>query len=209
MKSLLKLVLFTLSISFTFSLPSFADEAKDVNLCNSKFLTETLTGKLSQNLVNSFTKFPFNCFRDGKEMTLLISSPGGSTSAAAGFYDIVEFHGDRKKFTTIAAGSVSSSAVIVFLSGGKRFMLPNSRLFLHDVSTPNPDSDHFAEVIDIHNILKNERARMVEITVKASGGKITPEEVDQFMTESTYLTPDQAVKHGLAHGVINNVEDLK
>ncbi|MCA9363494.1 ATP-dependent Clp protease proteolytic subunit [Candidatus Kaiserbacteria bacterium] len=186
-----------------------SDTGNEENPCDKRPLLQTLTGSLSVNLAQSFVEFPFNCYLEGKEVSLLINSSGGSTSAAASFYDLVGFYGDRKKFITIATGTVASSAVTVYLSGGKRYMLPHSRLFLHNVSIKDSNSNHFVEVRDTYAILDNERDRIVDILVEASGGKISPVLVSKFMEESTYLSPSEAIKYGLAHKIIHSIDEVR
>ncbi len=60
-----------------------------------------------------------------------INSPGGSVSAGLGIYDTMQFI--RPKVATYCVGMAASMGAVLLMAGeaGKRFVLPNSRVSLH------------------------------------------------------------------------------
>jgi len=66
-----------------------------------------------------------------REISLYITSPGGSISAGIAIYDTMQFV--RAEVATIAVGQAASMAAVLLAAGrpGKRYSLPNSRIILH------------------------------------------------------------------------------
>jgi len=69
-----------------------------------------------------------------KDIQLYINSPGGVLTAALAIYDTMQFI--KSKVSTICIGQAASAAAVLLLSGekGKRFILPNARVLLHQPS---------------------------------------------------------------------------
>ncbi len=67
-----------------------------------------------------------------KEITILISSPGGSVNAGMEIYDVMRLL--RSPIRTVAVGTVASMASILFSAGdkGNREILSSSRIMIHD-----------------------------------------------------------------------------
>jgi ATP-dependent Clp protease protease subunit len=65
-----------------------------------------------------------------KDIFLYIDSPGGSVYSGLAIYDTIQYI--RPQVSTICVGMAASMAAILLASGskGKRFGLPNSRLFI-------------------------------------------------------------------------------
>jgi len=66
-----------------------------------------------------------------KDINLYINSPGGSLTAGLAIYDTMQYV--KPDLTTICAGQASSMAALLLASGskGKRFVLPHSRIMIH------------------------------------------------------------------------------
>lgn len=69
-----------------------------------------------------------------RDISLYINSPGGSITAGMAIYDTMQFI--RPDVSTICIGQAASMAALVLASGtkGKRFVLPNSRVLIHQPS---------------------------------------------------------------------------
>jgi len=66
-----------------------------------------------------------------KDINLYINSPGGSITAGLAIYDTMQYV--KPDLTTICTGQASSMAALILASGskGKRFVLPHSRIMIH------------------------------------------------------------------------------
>jgi len=66
-----------------------------------------------------------------KDISMYINSPGGSVTAGLAIYDTMQFV--KCDVATYCLGQAASMGAVLFACGkkGKRFMLPNSRILLH------------------------------------------------------------------------------
>ena len=69
-----------------------------------------------------------------KDIQIYINSPGGVVTAGLAIYDTMQFV--KSKVSTICIGQAASAAAVLLLAGekGKRFILPNARVLLHQPS---------------------------------------------------------------------------
>ncbi|MEK7077815.1 MAG: ATP-dependent Clp protease proteolytic subunit, partial [Patescibacteria group bacterium] len=68
-----------------------------------------------------------------KEIKLYINSPGGSVTAGLAVYDTIQFV--KSDVSTICVGMAASMGAVLLAAGkkGRRFVLPNSEVMLHQV----------------------------------------------------------------------------
>jgi ATP-dependent Clp protease protease subunit len=68
-----------------------------------------------------------------KDIRLYINSPGGSVTAGMAVYDAMQYV--KPDVSTVCVGVAASMAAVLLAAGakGKRFMLPNSEVLLHQV----------------------------------------------------------------------------
>jgi ATP-dependent Clp protease protease subunit len=69
-----------------------------------------------------------------KPISLYINSPGGSVTAGLAIYDTMQYI--RSPVTTICLGQAASMGSLLLCGGapGQRFVLPHSRIMVHQVS---------------------------------------------------------------------------
>lgn len=67
----------------------------------------------------------------GKDISLYINSPGGGVTAGLSIYDTVQFI--KSDVSTLCIGQASSMGALLLACGtkGKRYILPNSRVMIH------------------------------------------------------------------------------
>lgn len=106
-----------------------------------------------------------------KDIQLYINSPGGVVTAAMAVYDTMQFI--KSEVSTICIGQAASAAAVLLLAGekGKRFLLPNSRVILHQpsggVSGTTIDVEiHAKEMVRIRTVLNEIIARHTGQQVK-------------------------------------------
>lgn len=136
-----------------------------------------------------------------KEITLFINSSGGEVYSGLTVYDYMRMM--RSPIRTVCAGTAASMASILFLAGDKREMFPHSQLMIHDPSYHSADfSGMKPDEIELFlDSLKEMRRTLADIISERSG--LSMEEVLSKTRCDTYLTAEEAIKLGLATGVVS------
>lgn len=94
-----------------------------------------LSGPITDSVANTIiAQFLFLESKDSeKDIQLYINSPGGSVTAGLAIYDTMQHI--KPDVSTICVGLAASMAATLLAAGtkGKRFVLPNSEVLLHQV----------------------------------------------------------------------------
>ncbi len=134
-----------------------------------------------------------------KDINIYINSPGGVVSAGFAIYDTMSFLGCD--INTYCIGLAASFAAVILCAGtkGKRFILPNSRVMLHQ-----PHGGVGGTSADIH-IQAQEILRMkqtiAEIVSKHSGQSL--EKVVEDTERDFYMSAEEALKYGLVDQIMS------
>ena len=99
-----------------------------------------------------------------KDITMYINSGGGSVSAGLAIYDIMNMI--KSDVKTICVGRCASIASIILINGakGKRFILPNAEIMIHELSSSMIGK--ISEVEGRFEHAKNINNRIQEKTIK-------------------------------------------
>jgi ATP-dependent Clp protease protease subunit len=135
----------------------------------------------------------------GKDISLYINSPGGSSYAGMAIYDAMQYvHAD---VSTYAIGMAMSAAAMILCGGapGKRFVLPNAKVMIHQGSggfrgTPADIQIAAKEILAITQ-------QMAEIISRHSGQPV--EQVERDIDRDRFMSPAEAVEYGLADQVLS------
>jgi ATP-dependent Clp protease protease subunit len=135
-----------------------------------------------------------------KDIYLYINSPGGSVYDALAIYDTMNFV--KADVQTVGIGVQASAGAILLSSGtmGKRFLLPNSTVMIHQ-----PSSGTRGKVTDQEIDLKESlrvKALIEDIMAKNTGQKKS--QIHDDMERDRWMTAAEAKKYGLVDGIINN-----
>ncbi len=131
-----------------------------------------------------------------KDIALYINSPGGSVSAGLAIYDTMQFV--KCDVSTICLGIAASMGSVLLAGGapGKRFILPNAQVLIHqpmggtgDGHTQQTDIQIMAEEI------KKTRDRLEGILAKHCGKESEQLHVD--CERDKWMTAEEAVAYGL------------
>lgn len=135
-----------------------------------------------------------------KPISLYLNSPGGSVTAMLAVYDTMRFV--RSPVGTTCIGQAASSAAVLLAAGtpGRRFVLPRSRVVLHQPSGGGrgalPDLQvQAAEIVRL-------RAEMEQVLAEHTGQSV--ERLREDTDRDLILTAAQAVAYGLADGVLES-----
>jgi ATP-dependent Clp protease protease subunit len=135
-----------------------------------------------------------------KDIALYINSPGGSVYAGLAIYDTIQFI--KPDVSTICIGVAMSMGALLLAGGakGKRYVLPNSKVLIHQVSGgfQGPASD-----IEIHaREALNLRKRLDEILAKHSGQEL--EKVEKDTERDYFMTAQEALDYGIVDKIIEH-----
>jgi ATP-dependent Clp protease protease subunit len=134
-----------------------------------------------------------------KDIALYINSPGGSVSAGMAIYDTMQYI--KPDVATYCVGQAASMAAVLLAAGsrGKRTVLPNSRVLIHQPwlsGLQGQQSD-----IEIHaKDMFIMRDRLDEILAFHTGK--TKEEVHRDTERDRILGAQEAVEYGLVDRVM-------
>lgn len=134
------------------------------------------------------------------DIHLYINSPGGSVSDGLAIYDTMQFV--APDVATYGIGLQASMGAFLLSSGtkGKRYVLPNSRVMIHQ-----PSSGTQGMVTDQEITLREAirlKELLAEITAKNSGQKLSKVKAD--MERDFWMTAKEAVDYGLADKIIKS-----
>jgi ATP-dependent Clp protease protease subunit len=133
-----------------------------------------------------------------KDISIYINSPGGSITAGLAIYDTMQFI--KPDISTFCVGQAASMAAVLLAAGthGKRFVLPNSRILIHQ---PMGGVQGQASEIEIHarEILRM-RETLNAILKKHTGQ--TLEKIDRDTDRDFIMTAAQSMEYGLVDHVI-------
>jgi ATP-dependent Clp protease protease subunit len=134
-----------------------------------------------------------------KDISLYVNSPGGNVYSGLAIYDTMQFV--KPDVSTICIGVAMSMGALLLAGGaaGKRYVLPNSKVLIHQVSAgfQGPATD-----IEIHaREALTMRKKLDEILAVHTGQSLEKVEKD---TERDYF---MSAEEALAYGIVDKVID--
>lgn len=139
-----------------------------------------------------------------KDISFYINSPGGVVTSAMAMYDTMQYI--KPDVATVCIGQAASAGSLLLTAGaaGKRFVLPNARIMVHQ---PSGGAQGMASDIEIQarEILKL-RERLNQIYVEHTGRKLS--EIEKVMDRDTFMSAKEAHEFGLVDHVAENREAM-
>ena len=132
------------------------------------------------------------------DISLYINSPGGDVTAGWAIMDTMQYI--KPKVSTIGMGLVASMGSLLLAAGekGKRFVLPNTEIMIHQ-----PSSGAQGKVTDMEiSLRETQRVKQVILKqmVEFTGRK--EKEVFDAMERDNWMDADAAKKFGLIDGIL-------
>ena len=132
------------------------------------------------------------------DISLYINSPGGDVSAGWAIMDTMQYI--KPNVSTIGMGLVASMASVLLAAGekGKRFVLPNTQIMIHQ-----PSSGTEGKVTDMEIYLKEvqyTKKAMIKQMMEFTGRK--EKEVFDAMERDNWMQAEDAKKFGIIDGVL-------
>ena len=137
-----------------------------------------------------------------KDIFLYINSPGGSVYDAMAIYDTMQYV--TNDVQTVGIGIQASAAAFLLSSGakGKRFLLPNSTVMIHQPSSGTRGKVTDQE-IDLRESLRVKKM-LEEIMAKNTGQPI--EQIHEDMERDRWMSSSEAKKYGIVDKVIDDIK---
>lgn len=134
-----------------------------------------------------------------KDIQMYINSPGGSVYDGLAIYDTMNYI--KPDVQTVGIGLQASMGAFLLSSGakGKRSILPNSRVMIHQ-----PSSGTQGKVTDQEISLREAlelKQKLAEVMAKNTGQKLAKIKAD--MERDFWMGASEAVAYGIADEVIN------
>ena len=133
-----------------------------------------------------------------QDIKLYINSPGGSVSAGLAVYDTMQYvHSD---IATICIGIAASMAATLLAAGakGKRFILPNSEILLHQVMG-GAEGQAIELEIAARQIIRV-RGKINTILAKHTGQKI--QKIEKDTDRDFWMNAEEAKAYGIVDSII-------
>ncbi len=133
-----------------------------------------------------------------KDIQIYLNTPGGSVSAGLAIYDTMQHV--KSPVSTICVGMAASmgSALLAAGAKGKRFILPNAEVMLHQIMGGVEGQASDIEISAKH-ILKL-KDRLNHILAKHTGQKL--DKIEKDTDRDYWMTPEEAKQYGLVDEII-------
>lgn len=105
---------------------------------------------------------------------------------------------------TVCLGQAGAAATVLLAAGtpGKRSMLPDARLVIHQPALPEPVQGQASDLAIQADELMRIRTRMEEMLARHTGR--TREQVSEDIERDKILTAQEAVEYGLVDRIVPN-----
>lgn len=160
------------------------------------YLDGEIDDKLAKEIIETLLKMDA-C--NNKDITMYINSGGGSVSSGLAIYDVMNMI--KSDVRTICIGRAASMASVLLINGtkGKRFILPNAEIMIHEVSSFNMGK--FTELKDRLDHTKSLNDRLMKII--ASKTNRTYNQIKQdTINKDNWINSRTAVKYGFVDKVL-------
>lgn len=136
-----------------------------------------------------------------KDIHIYINSPGGSVTSGLAIYDILQFVKCDICTYCIGLGASMGSLLLAAGTPGKRYVLPHSRIMIHQPLISGGGISGQATDIEIHakEIIRTKN-KLIEIYQHHTGKSF--EELEKAMDRDKFMSAEEAVAFGLADHVV-------
>ncbi len=136
-----------------------------------------------------------------KDIHIYINSPGGSVTAGIALYDIMQFI--KCDVRTYCIGLAASMGALLLSAGtaGKRYILPHSRVMIHQPHTGGTGLSGQVSDIEIQaKEMSLTKKKLTEIYAKHTGNDL--ETLTEAMERDHYMSAEEALKFHLVDHIV-------
>lgn len=133
-----------------------------------------------------------------KDIKIYLNTPGGVVTAGLAIYDTMQYI--KPDVSTICVGIAASMGAVLLAAGkkGKRFMLPNSEVLLHQVMGAGEGQAVELEIAARHIVKIKDRLN--QILVKHTGQPLP--KIEKDTDRDFWLTAQEAKEYGVVDEII-------
>ncbi len=133
-----------------------------------------------------------------KDIIIYINSPGGTVTGTMAMYDTMQFV--KCDVSTICIGIAASGAALILAGGtkGKRFVLPNSEVLIHQVMGEAGGQAIEIEISAKHIIKIKDKLN--QILAKHTGQSL--KKVEKDTDRDFYMNAEEAKEYGIVDEII-------
>ncbi|MBI4133013.1 ATP-dependent Clp endopeptidase proteolytic subunit ClpP, partial [Candidatus Uhrbacteria bacterium] len=133
-----------------------------------------------------------------KEIKLYINSPGGSVTAGLAIYDAMQYV--KPDVATVCVGMAASMGAVLLTAGqkGKRFILPNSEVLLHQVMG-GVEGQAVEIEITAKQILKMKN-KLNQLLAKHTGQPLS--KIEKDTDRDFYMSAEDAKAYGVVDEIV-------
>lgn len=139
-----------------------------------------------------------------RDIVMYIDSYGGVVDSFIAIHDAIKML--RCNLVTVCIGKAMSCAAMLLMTGtaGKRFITPNSRILLHQITTI-----HYGKTTDLVNEMKETKRQqklLESMIIKYT--KIKRADLKKILEYDSYFSAQQALKMGVVDCIIKHPDNL-
>ena len=159
------------------------------------FLDSEINSRSASDIVS---KLLYLDSENNEDITIYINSPGGEISNGFMIYDTINLI--KSDVQTVSIGTTASMAAILLLAGtkGKRKILPNSKVMLHDLAggAVGKYKDIMVEVEEINKL----HDKIFDIIRKNT--KLNEQQIEEILKRDFWLNSEEALEYGIVDKII-------
>lgn len=135
-----------------------------------------------------------------EDIQVYIQSPGGTVAGGLAIYDAMQYI--KPKVVTIGMGMIASMASVLLAAGapGKRFVLPHTRVMIHQVRVPGIPAVTATELMIENTEMQKNKVLLNELLAKHTGKSVKQVTTDTEL--DNWMSAEEAVKYGLVDKVL-------
>lgn len=135
-----------------------------------------------------------------KDIRIYVNSPGGSVTAGMAIYDTMQYV--KADVSTICVGIAASMGAFLLASGkkGKRFILPNSEVLLHQVMG-GAEGQAVEVEIAARQILRT-KEKLNKLLAKHTAQPLS--KIEKDTDRDFWLNAEEAKEYGIVDAIIKN-----
>lgn len=158
-----------------------------------------ITGEINADSALDFFKqvMLLNLEDDKAPISVFINSPGGEIDNGLLIYDAII--GSKAPIHTFCIGCAYSMGAVLFTCGKTRYLLPHSKLMLHEPLLGGKIGGNASSIKSISESLLETKAMMNKLLAFHTGK--TELEMDELTAYDHYFSAQEAVDMGLADGI--------
>lgn len=160
------------------------------------FLNKEIDDECARETIEKLLKLDIHNHRD---ITMYINSPGGSVSAGLAIYDTMNMI--KSDISTICIGRTASMASVLLVNGakGKRYILPNAEVMIHEVSGYS-----MGKLTEMQDKLKHSKSLNFKLwKILSNKTNKSMSEIKKDITrKDSWLNAKEALKYGFVDKIL-------